>query len=55
MLKEYGDEVSAIKIAELKLQQHLKDGKNIPADMIPCTKVHLLVNEILEKVNKNNY
>ena len=50
LLKEYGDEVSAIKIAELKLQQHLKDGKNIPADMIPCTKVHLLVNEILEKV-----
>ena len=55
MLKEYGDEVSAIKIAELKLQQHLKDGNNIPANMIPCMKVHLLVNEIRERVNINNY
>lgn len=55
LLKEYGDETSAIKIADLKLQQHLKDNNNIPADMIPCTKVHLLVNEIREKVNKNNY
>lgn len=50
-LYEYGDEKTAIKIAEQKQKEHIKNGINTPSEMIPCTTVHELIHEIREKVN----
>lgn len=50
MLNRYGNETEAIKIAESRLTQHLRDGINKPSEMSPCTTVHRLVNEIRDKI-----
>lgn len=49
MLKKFGKEDDAIKLAESCLQAHLKDGKRIPSQMCPGTTLHHLVNEIRKK------
>ena len=49
LLSRNGDEVTAINIAERRLQGHLIDGKNIPSEMFPCTTLHRLVDEIRRK------
>lgn len=49
-LNEFGDEQRAIKIANLKFEEHKRNGKNKPSDMSPCTTVHLLVEEIKERI-----
>jgi hypothetical protein len=50
-LCKYGDERQAITIAKQKLkeQQKIKDK---PSEMCPATTVHLLVEEIKEKIEK---
>lgn len=47
-----GDEEKAIKIAQQKLEQCIRDGKFKPSEMWPCTTVHELVGEIKSKINK---
>lgn len=49
-LVENGDEVAAIKLAQRKYEQCIDNGYNIPSKMCPCTTVHILVNEIKNKV-----
>lgn len=44
-----GDEETAIKIAQNKLKQHVRDGISNPSDMCPCTMVYRLVEEIKVK------
>ncbi len=49
-LVDNGDEIKAIEIAERKLKQHLLNGKKNPSEMISGTTVHVLVNEIKNKI-----
>lgn len=50
-LCKVGDESKAIRIAQQKLQQCVREGKYNPSTMCPCTTVHELVNEIKGKVD----
>ena len=45
-----GDEDRAIKIAQQKVEQCIRDGKTKPSKMCPCTTVHELVREIKRKI-----
>lgn len=47
-----GNEEEAIKIAQQKMEQCIRDGKAKPLEMCPCTTVHELVGEIKEKVRR---
>lgn len=47
-----GDEEKAIRVAEQKLDQCIRDGKETPSEMWPCTTVHELVGEIRIKIVK---
>lgn len=49
-LNEYGNEVNAIEIANLKLKHYTRNGCNLPSEMVPATTVHLLVHAIKSKV-----
>lgn len=46
-----GDEEKAIRVAQQKLEQCIRDGKVKPAEMWSCTTVHELVGEIKRKIN----
>lgn len=48
-LYRFGDEEKAIKLAEARYQQHIREGKNKPSEMCPCTTVYELVGEIRMK------
>ena len=50
-LIKFGDEGTAIKIAEQKLKAHRSDCNSKPSTMIPCTTIHVLVREIKSKIN----
>lgn len=45
-----GDEEKALQIARQKHEQCVRDGKNAPSQMCPCTTVYQLVEEIRGKV-----
>lgn len=45
-----GDEEKAIRVAQQKLEQCIRDGKVKPSEMWPCTTVHELVGEIKRKI-----
>lgn len=49
ILNKLGDEASAIKLAENRLQAHLRDGKVHPSQMCPGTTLHHLVDEVRKK------
>ena len=51
-LVECGEEEKALAVAEQKYQQCLRDGKTIPSEMCPATRVHELVGEIRRKTLK---
>ena len=53
-LNYYGDESQAIQIAEQKMREHERDGKDKPSEKCPGTTVHLLVDEIKSKIKKEN-
>lgn len=53
LLNRYGNETEAIRIAEARLTQHLRDGINKPSEMSPCTTVHRLVDEIRDKIERS--
>ena len=44
-----GDERIAIKIAQKKFKEHIRNGKEQPSVMCPCTTVYKLVSEIKRK------
>ena len=48
-----GDEEAAIKIAEQKFKQCIREGKTKPSEMCPCTTVHKLVREIRQKAKED--
>lgn len=52
-LCEYGDEESALRIADQKYEQCLRDGRTTPSEMCPATTVHKLVGEIRRKTECN--
>lgn len=54
LLNRYGDEREAVKVAENRLTQYLRDGIEKPSEMCPCTTVHKLIQEIREKVEPYN-
>ena len=47
-LMETGDEEKAIQLAIQKLNQCYREGREIPSEMHPCTKVYELVKDIKE-------
>ncbi len=49
-LCKFGDEKKAIKLAEQKLDQQIKNGVELPSKMCPCTTVHMLIDEIKKKI-----
>lgn len=49
-----GDEEKALRIAGEKYEQCIREGKEIPSGMCPCTTVYQLVEEIKKKVNLAN-
>ena len=51
-VKQYGDEQGAIRLPERYDRQHLEDGKKKPTEMLPDSKVYLLVEEILGKIGR---
>lgn len=51
-LCQYGDEATAIKIAENKLKQYRQNNMDKPSEMCPATTVHELVKEIKNRILK---
>ena len=51
-LARFGDEENAIKIANRRLDQHIRDGYNVPSKMCPCTTMQELIGEIREKTKR---
>lgn len=51
-LNRFGDESAAIALAERKYKEHITNCKEKPSEMCPCTTVHILVNEIKNKLLK---
>lgn len=44
-----GDEDKSVRLAEQRLVEHIRNGNMKPSEMIPCTAVHRLVDEIVSK------
>ncbi|MCD7883626.1 MAG: RloB family protein [Lachnospiraceae bacterium] len=51
-LCEFGDEEKALKLAEDKYEQCIREGKRLPSEMFPATMVYELVGEIKRKVKE---
>lgn len=51
-LNRFGDENTAIQIAEQKMLEHESNGKNKPSEKCPGTTVHLLIDEIQSKIKR---
>lgn len=51
-LCRYGNERKALQLAESKHKQCIRDGKKKQSEMIPCTTVYILVNEINSTIEK---
>lgn len=51
-LNRYGDEEQAIKVASQKLEEHENNCKAKPSGKNPGTTVHILVDEIKNKIKK---
>ena len=45
-----GDEDGAIKIAKNRMGAHVNNGNKTPSDMVACTNLHSLVDEIRKKI-----
>ena len=53
-LNRLGNECEAIRIAEQKMCEHERNGRDKPSEKCPGTTVHLLVGEIKSKIIKEN-
>ena len=51
-LNRFGNEKEAIQLAAQKMHEHIMNGKGKPSEMCPGTTVHLLVDEIKSKIEK---
>jgi len=51
-LNRFGDELSAIELAQRKYDEHRANCKDKPSEMCPCTTVHLLIDEVKSKIKK---
>ena len=51
-LNRFGNEQRAIEIAAQKFEEQKRNGKDKPSNMSPCTTLHLLVREIIEKIKE---
>jgi len=51
-LCRFGNERKAIDLARQKFIEHLRNGKTKPSDMNPATTVHVLVEEIKNKIER---
>lgn len=51
-LNRFGNETTAIALAQRKFDEHINNCKRIPSEMCPCTTVHCLVSEIKSKITK---
>ena len=51
-LCRYGDEKRAVETAKRKFAEHIRNCNNKPSGMCPCTTVHILVEEIAKKIEK---
>lgn len=49
-INKFGNEENAIKIAEQRHEQHLRNEKVKPSEMCPCTTVYELVKEVKSKI-----
>ncbi len=49
-LCNFGDEKTAIKLAEQKFNEQIRNGCNKPSKMCPATTLYLLVKEIRQKI-----
>ena len=49
-LCEYGNEEQAIRIAEKRFDEHLRNCNEKPSEMCPCTTLYALVKEIKSKI-----
>lgn len=54
LLCDYGSESDAIRRAKLKHKEHLKNMKNKPSEMLPCSLLYHLVEEIRRKANSQD-
>ena len=52
-LIHYGNEKHAVEIAKNKIEEHKRNYKYKPSDMCPATTVHILVEEISEKIEND--
>lgn len=50
-LCRHGDERRAIRIAQRKLDEHIRNCQNKPSEMCPCTTVQTLIDEVTKKKN----
>lgn len=53
-LNRFGDEKKAIKISKKKLKDHKANGMGKPSAMCPASTIHILVEEIKAKIEKEN-
>lgn len=51
-LNRFGNEATAVDLAQKKFEEHRANCKNRPSEMCPCTTVHWLVSEVKSKVEK---
>lgn len=51
-LNRFGDETTAIDLAQRKFEEHRANCKDKPSEMCPCTTVHWLVGEVKSKIEK---
>lgn len=53
LLNRYGSEIEALKIADSRYAQYLRDGIVQPSKMCPCTTIYQLIYKIKDKIKKN--
>lgn len=53
-LIQYGNQKQAIRIAKKRIEEHNRNYKCKPSDMCPATTVHLLVEEISQKIESKH-
>lgn len=49
-LKKYGDEAHAIRLSATALAEHVKQGNSCPSAQVGASSLHILVSDILERV-----
>lgn len=53
-LCKFGNEEVAIDTAKKKWNEHIRNGREKPSEMSPCTTLHVLIEEIKNKITENS-